>query len=368
VTWDAVVIGAGPAGLATSRELERRGVEHVVLERGDRIGYAWTRLYDSLVLHTGKHLSALPGMRFPAATALYPSRAEFVGYLDRYATTFHLPVRTGAEVTRAGREGRVWRLETRAGEMFRARTAIVATGIMTNPSMPSIPHRQRFQGRVRHSIDYRNPADLAGRRVLVAGAGNSAGDIAAELAGAGAEVTIAVRSGAHIVPRDVLGIPIQYVSITFGYLPRALQRGVATLLGRAVAAFRGKPLLPPPHPGGCAKVPLVGFHLADAIRRGAIRVQPSGIASFTETGVRFDDGTSLAVDEVILATGFRAALGMFDGAVRTDPCGFGMRRRRVESVDHPNLYFVGHNPDVRGGIFSIGRDARRVARLLTQPS
>jgi hypothetical protein len=56
---------------------------------------------------------------------------------------------------------------------------------------------------------------------------------------------------------------------------------------------------------------------------------------------------------------------MFGGALHTDECGFGARRRRVESVDQPNLFFVGHNPDVRGGIFSIGRDAKRVARYLS---
>ena len=58
-----VVIGAGPAGLATSRELTRRGIEHVVLERGNGVGHSWANLYDSLTLHTGKHMSALPGLK-----------------------------------------------------------------------------------------------------------------------------------------------------------------------------------------------------------------------------------------------------------------------------------------------------------------
>src|SRR6186713_1076233 len=95
---DAVVIGAGPGGLATSRELKRRGVEHAVLERGDAPAHTWANLYDSLVLHTGKHMSALPGLRFPDSTPLFPPRAEFVEYLRRYATTFELPIRTNAEV------------------------------------------------------------------------------------------------------------------------------------------------------------------------------------------------------------------------------------------------------------------------------
>src|SRR5262245_61283182 len=96
---DALVIGAGPAGLATSHELARLRIAHTVLERGDTIAHTWTRLYDSLVLHTGKHLSALPGLPYPKATPLFPSRVNFIAYLNAYADTFHLSVDTHADVT-----------------------------------------------------------------------------------------------------------------------------------------------------------------------------------------------------------------------------------------------------------------------------
>ena len=91
---EAIVVGAGPAGLATSRELARAGVEHRVLERGDQVGYTWANLYDSLVLHTGRHLSALPGLAFPSGTPLFPPRRDFLDYLHRYASTFSLPIET----------------------------------------------------------------------------------------------------------------------------------------------------------------------------------------------------------------------------------------------------------------------------------
>src|SRR5687767_15397198 len=87
----AIVIGAGPAGLASSRALLTHGVDHVVLERGERVGNTWANLYDSLVLHTGKHLSALPGMSFDRATPLFPSRLDFLRYLAAYATSLRLP-------------------------------------------------------------------------------------------------------------------------------------------------------------------------------------------------------------------------------------------------------------------------------------
>jgi hypothetical protein len=256
-----------------------------------------------------------------------------------------------------------WLVRARSGEELHARAVVIATGIASNPVIPEIQNRARFRGRVRHSIEYRNPADTKGRRILVVGAGNSSGEIASELSRAGAIVTLAVRNGAHIVPREILGVPIQYISVPLGYLPRRLQRGVATVLGSAVATLKGKSVLPPPAPGGCPRVPIIGFHLADEIRRGAIDVK-GDIGAFTAEGVAFADGTSDAFDEVIFATGFRAAMSMLGDSIRLDPCGFGRRRNRVVSTDQPDLYFVGHNPDVRGGIFMIGRDARRTARLI----
>src|SRR6185436_5024906 len=99
------------------------------------------------------------------------------------------------------------------------------------------------------------------------------------------------------------------------------------------------------------------------IRRGAISVK-GDVGAFTTDGVAFADGTSAEFDEVIFATGFRAAMGMLGETIQLDPCGFGRRRNRVVSVDQPDLYFVGHNPDVRGGIFMIGRDARRAAKMI----
>ena len=367
MTLDAIVIGAGPAGLATSRELARRTVRHVVLERGDRLGHTWANLYDSLVLHTGKHLSSLPGLAFSRETPLFPARRDFLDYLDRYAATFGLPIETGADVTRVERSATGWHVRTRSGAELHARAIVAATGIVANPHVPVIPGRDRFAGRVQHSVEYRRPSSVPGARVLVVGVGNSAGEIAAELADAGRHVTLSVRSGAFAVPLTVAGLPIQYVSIAYGYLPRPAQRGLATLIGRIAALRRGKGVLPPPDPAGCPKVPLIGFNLTNHLRRGTIALR-RGIGSFTSTGVQFADGAAQPFDEVILATGYRAAVGMLGDQIRVDACGYGRRRNKVVSEDQPDLYYVGHNPDVRGGLFSISRDAKRAAKLIAEAS
>ena len=110
-------------------------------------------------------------------------------------------------------------------------------------------------------------------------------------------------------------------------------------------------------------VPLIGFHLADAVRAGAIRLA-GDVARFTPDGVRFVDGTEAPFDQVILATGYSAAVAMFGAGVRLDACGFAARRSRVISADQPGLYIVGHNYSIAGALRNIARDATRVARLI----
>ncbi len=357
---EAIVVGGGPAGLATSRELVRGGIDHVVLERGDRIGYTWHNLYDSLVLHTGKHLSTLPGMPFAPRTPLFPTRRNFIGYLERYAETFQLPIETSVDVTKAERAADRWVLRTRDGRALESMALIIATGIVSNPWTPDIPGRDRFGGRVMHSAEYRRPEQISGRRVLIVGAGNSAGEISIELARHGATVTVAVQSGANVVPRQLLGVPIQYLSVLVNPLPRAVVERVTTAIG----ALRGPRVLPPPSPRGCLKVPLIGLGLANALRAGTIRLR-GGLHSFTAEGVRFADGSEESFDDVILATGYRAALGLLTGLIRTDRCGFGGRHDRVVSLDQPDLYFVGHNYDTRGALYNIARDARKAATRMS---
>ena len=357
------VIGAGPAGLATSHELGRAGVPHVVFERGSGVGHTWDNLYDGLVLHTGKHLSSLPGLSFPPSTPLFPTRRDFLDYLRRYAERFRLPIRTGADVVRITPEGRWWRVRTASGESVTAQAVVMATGIVSNPYVPDIPDADRFGGSIVHSVEYRRPEGYGGQRVLVVGAGNSAGEISVELAAAGAIVTLAVRSGARVVPLRLLGIPIQYVAAPLSRLPLPVQRRIADAIARISGVARGPAVLPPATDTNCPDVPLIGFHLVDAVRAGRIRVKP-GIAAFTTGGVRFVDDSEEAFDRVILATGFKAAVGSLGDLIRLDECGFAERRSRVVSANQPDLYFVGHNYDVRGGLRNIALDARRVARMI----
>ena len=359
-----LVVGAGPAGLATAAELTRRGITHRLVERGDSLGHSWEMLYDSLVLHTGRHMSTLPGRRYPRGTPLFPSRGDFLAYLRDYARAFALRVETGTEVRRFERRGELWTASTAGGETIDARGVVIATGIIANPRLPELPGADAFRGRVMHSVEYRRPAEFVGKRVLVVGVGNSGGEIGSELAGAGADVTVLVRSGANVVPLSIAGIPMQYLAYVVKKLPPALQSVVLRQVQRMTVRKRGAPVLPPKAGSPLDSIPIIGFHLVDHIRDGSISLRLGGVAGLTARGVRFTDGSEGEYDVVMLATGFTAALGALGGSVSTDGRGFALRRDRVTSAEHPGLWFVGHNYDSSGGLSNIRRDAPLAASAI----
>lgn len=360
-----VIIGGGAAGLATARELTRRRVPYRLLERGACVGQTWSDLYDSLRLHTGRHMSALPGMRMPRGTPLFPSRSQFHDYLQSYARRFGITAECGRNVTSVRYDGERWRVVV-DGESIRVPAVVVATGIVANPVVPAFPGRDQFAGEVLHSAEYRRPQPFAGRRVLVVGVGNSGGEIASELAHAGVDVEIAVRSGANVVPLTLGGVPVQYLAALVRKLPRPAQERVVDWVRRLSERRRGPPVLPRAEGSPLDRIPLIGFHLVDEIRAGRVRVRP-GIERLTPSSVRFTDGTEQDYGAVILATGFRPALHFLDRRVRTDARGFALRSDRVTSADLNGLVFVGHNYDSRGGLLNIAADApiaaERVARL-----
>ena len=129
---------------------------------------------------------------------------------------------------------------------------------------------------------------------------------------------------------------------------------VTTMIG----GLRGPRVLPPPPATDCPKVPLIGLALADALRGGVDQAR-GGLTAFTPEGVRFHDGSEQAYDDVILATGYRAALGFLEGVVGVDGCGFGRRRDRVVSLDHPDS--VLRRPQLRCPRWSLQHRARRTA-------
>src|SRR4051794_34087968 len=207
-----VIVGAGPAGLAVAAELHRRGLRCVVLERGGSVGGAWRGRYDSLRLHTARRLSGLPGAQVPRRYGRWVARDDVVAYLTAYAERFGVRPEFGVDVQRIDRTGQAWTLQTSAGAR-RAGQVVLATGYSRVPVVPDWPGKGSYPGVLVHSSAYREPAPYRGRHVLVVGAGNSAAEIAVDLADAGARVDLSVRTPPNIVRRSTLGVPSQLFGI-----------------------------------------------------------------------------------------------------------------------------------------------------------
>ena len=186
-----VVVGAGPAGLAVSRELREVGIDHLVLER-DRVGQSWRSRWDSFTLVTPNWTLRLPGRAAPGVDPEgHVDRDAVVAHLEAYATEHAGPVREGVTVHALTR-GTTSRLRLVTSEGDReADTVIVCTGAFQRPHRPAGLAGMAAGPVVVDATAYRRPDDLPDGRVLVVGSGQTGVQLAEELHLAGREVVLA---------------------------------------------------------------------------------------------------------------------------------------------------------------------------------
>ena len=362
---DAIIVGAGPAGLACAATMRAAGLDVTVFEKADKVGSVWRRHYDRLHLHTDRGHSGLPGMAMPRTYPPYPSRMQMIEYLESYAARFDIRPAFNTAVASMRRNDAKWRADTTQG-VIAAPVVVIATGIADAPYRPSWPGLELYQGAVVHSSDYRNPAPYRGKRVLVVGFGNSGGEIALDLANAGVDVALAVRSAVQILPRDLLGLPILTWAVLYERLPARLVDAInAPILRLAVGSIEKLGLRraakgPRRMIEEDGRVPLIDIGTLASIRDGSIRIC-DGIDHLTREGVVFADAASGNFDAIILATGFRPDLrrlipdeaGVFDR--------HGMPRVTGRPSGAPGLYFCGQIASPTGQLREIGIEALRIA-------
>jgi putative flavoprotein involved in K+ transport len=369
-----VVIGAGPAGLATAAELKRRGVTATVLERGAAPGAAWRGRYDSLHLHTVRAMSGLPGAPIPRSEGRWVSRDGLVRYLERYAAEHELDIRMHTTATRLDRASGGWRLETSNGGV-EADGVVVATGHSNVPFLPDWPGRSTFVGDFLHSADYRNAEPYRGRDVVVIGSGNSGAEIATGLAeGGAARVRLAVRTPPQIVRRQRFGIPANALGLLAGVLPTRLGDWIGLTLRRLTIPDLAAHGLPLPTVGpatafnATGNPPIVDVGIVAAVSDGRVEVVDA-VESVRPDGVGLADGSVIEPDAVIAATGFRTGLEPLVGHLRIlDERGSPIVLNADTDPRAPRLHFVGFRPYLGGLLFEAARGARSVARALSTAS
>jgi cation diffusion facilitator CzcD-associated flavoprotein CzcO len=363
-----IVIGAGPAGLATAACLKLRGLDPVVLEASPAIGHSWRNHYDRLHLHTAKRHSHLPGLAFAKEVPRYPSRDAVIAYLESYAAHFGIVPHTNARVRRVRMAEVGFEVRTDT-TIYRARSVVIATGNNRVPNPDRLPRQELFRGPIIHSSGYRNAEPYAGQRVLVVGAGNSGAEIALDLADGGATPTMAVRSPVHVVPRQLGPVPIQSIALRLRTSPPKVGDRMARIVSQLAFGNLGRIGLPEPAAGLMStiqarrRLPIIDVGTIAAIKRGRISVKPA-VEGFTRTGAVFADGSSETFDAAILATGYDAALPELVGVPGSiNDAG---RPYAWQSPGMPKLFFVGYDVVASGVLREIGIRAQSVASELTR--
>jgi len=369
---EAVVIGAGSAGLSAAAALRDAGVDALVLERAAQAGASWRARYDGLRLNSGRTVSSVPGARIPRSAGQFPARDAYADYLAGCVERLGLDVRFGVEVSRIERRDGGYALSTSGGELL-ARSVVVATGYDREPCVPKWPGR--FQGELLHAREYRNPAPFAGRRVLVVGTGNSGTEIAAELSGRGpgpapraARVWLSMRTPVNVVPRRVLGVPTSALVSR----PRRPPARLVDLGGRVLQRLAWGDLSRygmPRAPMGIGTEmrvrglgPVVDGGFVDALKAGRVALVPA-VARFDGAEVVLADDTRVRPDAVIAATGYRHGLEALVGHL-----GALDSRGRPARVDGgavpvaPGLHFSGYHLPLPGQLYGMRATARRIAR------
>ncbi|ASR39299.1 FAD-dependent oxidoreductase [Prauserella marina] len=340
-----IVIGAGQSGIAVAGALLRRGLRPLVLTADAEPAGAWPHYYDSLKVFTPAWFNALPGQPFPGDPHRYPHRDEVADYLRSGAARLDCEIRTGQLVTEVTRQDSGYRVLTADGAELRALAVVAASGQFTNPHRPPLPALAGYAGTVLHSADYRGPEPFAGKRVVVVGAGNSAVQIAVELAlrAEGAEVTLASRGPVHYATNE----PVPGGSRFWPVLAAAAKLPVGRFL----------------KPGSIPVIDTDGYR--EAIEAG----KPERREMFTGsrgTKLEWKGRAADDVDVVLLATGYRPALDYLRplGALGAD--GLPAHRNGL-SKTHRGLAFVGldyQRTILSATLHGVGADAAYVAKRL----
>ncbi|CAK9182353.1 unnamed protein product [Ilex paraguariensis] len=309
-----IIVGAGPSGLAVSACLKENGVPSVILERSDCISSLWQqRTYDCLKLHLPKQFCELPLFGFPENFPKYPTKRQFISYMESYARHFSIEPKFKKEVKRAEFDhGRgVWRVQTQDFE-YVSKWLVVATGENADPNIPEISGIESFEGPVVHTSVYKSGAEFKQQRVLVVGCGNSGMEVSLDLCRYNASPNIVVRSTIHILPREMFGLSTFGIAMALlKWIPLRLLDKFLLLVANFTLGNTDRLGLWRPKTGpielknATGKTPVLDVGVLSLIKSGKVKVMEA-VKEITRNGAKFMDGQEREFDSIILATGYKS--------------------------------------------------------------
>lgn len=347
----ACVIGAGASGITIAKSLKQRGVDFDWFEKGSAIGGLWrynndsgtSSAYRSLQIDTSSKSVAYPDFAVRKHWPDYMSAAQVLEYLERYAREFDVfdEVETSTEVLSVSQEGDGWAVTTDRHGARKYDAVIVANGHLTAPTKPEFPGS--YTGEVLHSHDYREPEPFSGKTVVIVGMGNSACDIAVDLARVAKQVHLSTRRSAWILPKYLLGLPTDRWSMLFTRrlkLPTTVSRRLVNRLARFAVGPQERFGVPKPEHPIHREHTTVGQELLQYVAYHWIQMQPN-LARLDGKNVVFDDGMVVEADVIIYATGYEATFPFLPDEVVEQAQAGGALYRRILHPEAPGLYFAG---------------------------
>ncbi|WP_144467313.1 flavin-containing monooxygenase [Bacillus toyonensis] len=328
---DAIIVGAGQAGLAMGYYLKQEGDNFLLLEAGNRVGDSWRNRYDSLQLFTPREYSSLPSMILKGEGNGFPSKDEIATYLEEYAGRFQLPIQLQTEVLKIKKEKDIFELHT-SKEILQSKKVIIASGGFQQPFIPSFSQHLSSQ--------YKSPSQIPKGRVLVVGGGNSGMQIAVELAKTH-EVTMSISHPLTFLPLHLFRKNI------FNWLEKL------GLLYAEVNTKRGKWFQK-------RKDPIFGFEGKKLIRSGAIKLQEK-VVSVSSNNIMFQNGDTYSAESIIWSTGFAQDYKWIEIEKAVNEKGFPNHIKGISPVK--GLYYIGLPWQSQRGsalICGVGKDAAYV--------
>ncbi|MDM1048554.1 MULTISPECIES: NAD(P)-binding domain-containing protein [Sphingobacterium] len=345
---DIVVIGAGQAGLSAAYHLKREGLEpgkgFVILDDEFGPGGAWQHRWDSLTLSNVNGINDLPGLGFADAVNTKDKELQanvaIPKYYEVYEKTFNLPVIRPVQVTEViDRNGRF--LIRTNGVQFNARGIINATGTWKTPNCPKYPGWEKFKGRQLHTGEYKNADEFIGKHVIIVGGGISAVQLLGEISKVTQTTWVTRR------PPDFRH---------YEFSPEHGREAVAMVEDRVREG------LPPKSVVSVTGLPITPA-IEDMLEHGVLDRKPM-FQEITETGVRWEDGTTMDADVIFWNTGFRHSLDHLAGLnLLSEKGGVVMTGQLVTQVAaDPRIHLTGYGPS--SSTIGANRAGRAAAKEL----
>jgi len=357
VERDTLVIGAGSSGLVAAKNLALAGFDVEVVERASDLGGNWniaaetSRVYESTHMISSKPFTQYPDFPMPDEAPDYLHHTDVLAYLRRYADHFGVTDRiafetaverltplgdthdSGWEVALTGPDGQATR---------RYRRVVIANGHNWCPKMPSYPGQDDFTGEIIHSADYKRAEQLAGKRVVVVGAGNTGCDIAVEGARRASETYHSTRRGYWYAPKYALGRPADQVSdLVFSLgLPLRATQWLFEQTAKLVVGRYERFGLPTPDHRFLETHPIVNQTLLYHMGHGEIAPVPD-IARFDGDVIEFTDGRRVQADLVVFATGYLIRFPFLDDDLLPWEDGRPQLYRNIFHPDRDDLAVIG---------------------------